>query len=53
MKNPLELLRQKEQEVLRLKKEIEALRIAARLLMEEGDQPVKANHDSRKVISMP
>jgi len=53
MKNPLELLRQKEQEVLRLKKEIEALRIAARLLMEDGDQPVKTNNDSRKVISMP
>ena len=53
MKNPLELLRLKEQEVLRLKKEIEALRIVARLLAEEGDQPVKPSTDSRKVISMP
>jgi hypothetical protein len=32
MKDPMELLRFKEQEVLRVKKEIEALRLTARLL---------------------
>ena len=44
MKNPLEVLRTKEQEVSRVKNEINALRIAARLLGDEqtmGD--TKAN----------
>jgi hypothetical protein len=53
MKNPLEILRLKEQEVLRVKKEIEALKVAARLLGEEGDQPVSKSAEPRKVISMP
>jgi len=53
MKNPLEVLRMKEQEVARLKKEIEALRIAVRLLGEEGDQPADLSPDKRKIISMP
>jgi hypothetical protein len=37
MKNLHEVLRMKEQEVLRVKNEINALRIAARLLHEETD----------------
>ncbi len=53
MKNPIELLRQKELEVTRLKKEIEALRIAARLLGEDGDQTGDRGPEPRKVISMP
>jgi hypothetical protein len=53
MKNPLELLRVKEQQVLRLKKEIEALKLVSRLLAEEGDRPAELNSESRKVISMP
>jgi hypothetical protein len=35
MKNPYELLRTKEQELSRIRKEVEALRIAARLLGDE------------------
>jgi hypothetical protein len=37
MKNIYEVLRQKEAELQQLQKEIEALRVAARLLAEEGD----------------
>jgi hypothetical protein len=43
MKNAYEVLRQKELEVSRLKQEVEALRVAAPLLSEDGeaedDQP--------------
>jgi len=38
MKNVYEVLRQKEQELARLEKEVEALRIAAPLLSEEKEQ---------------
>jgi hypothetical protein len=51
MKNPFELLRAKEQEVILVKRQVEALRIAARLLSEgkededhvlaDGDRPGK------------
>ena len=37
MKNVYEVLRQKEQELMRLEKEVEALRIAAPLLSEEKE----------------
>jgi hypothetical protein len=37
MKNVYEVLRQKELEVARLKQEIEALRVAAPLLSEDGE----------------
>jgi hypothetical protein len=37
MRNPYEVLRSKEQEIARLNKEVEALRIAAQLLGEEED----------------
>ena len=36
MKNPNEVLRMKEQEILRIKIEIEALRVTARLLSDEN-----------------
>ena len=36
MKNVYEVLRQKEQELARLEKEVEALRVAAPLLSDEG-----------------
>lgn len=52
MKNPLEVLRTKEQELSRVKNEINALRIAARLLGDEkpiGDP--KTN--GQQVIEMP
>lgn len=37
MKNPYELLRAKEQEVILVRRQVEALRIAARLLGEEKE----------------
>ncbi|HZR55428.1 MAG TPA: hypothetical protein VFA74_01025 [Terriglobales bacterium] len=51
MKNPFEVLKAKEQEIIRVKNEINALKIAARLLNEETngvDQ--KADH---RVVEMP
>jgi hypothetical protein len=54
MKDPLAVLRAKEQEIVRIKKEIEALRVAARLLREEGDAiPEDMKPDMRRVIPMP
>ena len=40
MKNPFELLRAKEQEILQVRRQIEALRIAARLLGDEDEDNV-------------
>jgi hypothetical protein len=42
MKNVYEVLRQKEQELIRLEKEVEALRIAAPLLSEEKESSAEA-----------
>ena len=36
MKNPIDVLRTKEQEILKIKVEIEALRITARLLADDA-----------------
>jgi hypothetical protein len=45
MKNPIQVLHTKEQEINRVKKEIDALRIAAQLLGDEGQtakpQPIE------------
>jgi hypothetical protein len=51
MKNPHEVLRVKEQEILRVKNEINALKIAARLLNDDADaaEPAPAN----RVMEMP
>jgi len=55
MKNPYDVLRTKEQELVRVRKEMEALRIAARLLgaedpaATEGDNAPKLRH----VVEMP
>jgi hypothetical protein len=51
MKNPLEVLRVKEQEIARVKKEIEALRITAKLLGEEPPDEGKVGF--RQVVNMP
>ena len=40
MKDPIEVLRTKEQQILRVKKEIDALRIAAQLLGDERQSAV-------------
>jgi len=54
MKDPLAVMRAKEQEIVRIKKEIEALRVAARLLREEGDEiPEDLKPELRRVIPMP
>ena len=52
MKDPLEVLRMKEQEIIRVKQEIEALRVTAKLLGEEsstGDGKL----EFRKAVKMP
>jgi hypothetical protein len=54
MKNPLEVLRMKEQEILRVRQEIEALRITAKLLGgEEASSPGDGRVDFRQVVKMP
>jgi hypothetical protein len=51
MKNIYEVLRTKEQEILRIRKEVDALRIAARLLADDS-APVAANGKSQ-LLEMP
>jgi hypothetical protein len=55
MKNPYDVMRTKEQELLRLRKEMEALRIAARLL--EAEDPAKSSDSAQpqmsRVVEMP
>lgn len=54
MKDLLEVLREKEEEILRVKKEVEALRIAAGLLGEEGKSPTSDHKtDFRQLLQMP
>ena len=55
MRNPYEVLKAKELELARVKKEIEALRITARLigLEEPGNGISLAKGDSRQVVEMP
>jgi hypothetical protein len=55
MKNPYDVLRVKEQEVIKIRKEMEALRLAARLL--GADDPGGANGQAQpkvpRVVEMP
>jgi hypothetical protein len=51
MKNPLEVLRMKEEEILRVRKEIEALTITARLLSESDELERKPEY--RQLLQMP
>jgi hypothetical protein len=57
MKNPNEVLRIKEQEILRIKIEIEALRVTARLLSDENSagagSPQRDQRDQRQLVEMP
>ena len=54
MKNPNEVLRIKEQEMLKIKIEIEALRITARLLSDDGhSETIQPKQDLRQLIEMP
>jgi hypothetical protein len=52
MKNLLEVLRMKEEEILRLRKEIEALKISARILSEAQAQTDKKTQ-LRHLLQMP
>lgn len=54
MKNPHEVLRQKEQELSRVRTEVEALRVAARLLEHDGGRSSgNGKEDGRQIIEMP
>jgi len=59
MKNPYEVLRAKEQELIRIRKEMDALRIAARLLGAEdkasgaSDTNGEAGPQLTRVVEMP
>jgi len=53
MKNPVELLRQKEQEIQRLKKEIAALKLAAPLLEEDEQTAPDKRAEWRQIIGTP
>jgi len=53
MKNPLEVLRIKEQEITRVKQEIEALRLTAKLLGEEPPSAEEGKNGFRQVVNMP
>jgi hypothetical protein len=53
MKDPFEVLRMKEQDILRVKQEIEALRIAAELLGEEPPSAGDRTIELRKIVSTP
>jgi hypothetical protein len=53
MKDPQEVLRMKEQEILRVRQEIEALRITAKLLGEESSSASEGKIEFRRAIKMP
>ncbi|HLB88892.1 MAG: hypothetical protein AUH86_22785 [Acidobacteria bacterium 13_1_40CM_4_58_4] len=53
MKNVYEVLRQKELELARLEKEVEALRVAAPLLSEEKESGIEGNKPSLASTTAP
>ena len=53
MKDPIEVLRMKAQDILRVKQEIEALRIRAELLGEERPSAGDGKVEFRRVVNMP
>jgi hypothetical protein len=53
MKNPMEVLRTKEQELARVRKEVEALRVTVRLLGEEGAVVGESKKEMQPVVEMP
>ena len=55
MKNPYDVLRMKEQELLRVRKEMDALRVAARLLGAEDPGTAKGENKPtlQRVVEMP
>lgn len=55
MKNPYEVLRMKEQELIKIRKEMEALRMAARLLGAEDPETANGQGQPKlpRVVEMP
>ncbi len=55
MKNPYEVLRVKEQELIRVRKEMDALRVAARLMGAEDPGAAKGEGQPKlqRVVEMP
>jgi hypothetical protein len=53
MKNPFEVLRTKEQELQRVKKEVEALRTIAPLLVDGPEKPPKGKPENGEPIELP
>lgn len=53
MKNPFEVLKNKEQEMVKVRKEIDALRVAIRLIGDEVSRPGESKVDLRSIIEMP
>ena len=53
MKDLLEVLRMKEQQLSRVKEEVEALRIVARLLGEDESTEDDREEDTRRVVEVP
>lgn len=52
MRDPYEVLQKKEQEVARVRKEVEALQIVARLLGEESPANGESKVDLKKVVDL-
>ena len=53
MRDPMEVLRSKEHEVAKVKQEIEALKVAARLLGDESHSNGDQRDDRKQVVEMP
>jgi len=53
MKNPYDVLRMKEQELIRVRKEMDALRVAARLLDAEDTAKAQGKPKLSRVVEMP
>jgi hypothetical protein len=53
MKNPFEVLRIKEQELQRVRREVEALRMIAPLLAESAEKPANGKSESHEAIDLP
>jgi len=53
MRDPLELIREKEKQILRLRQEIETLKVAARLLNESEEASSDEKKVDRRLLQMP
>jgi hypothetical protein len=53
MKNPLDVLRAKEAQIVQVKAEIDALRVVAKLLADDDSSNGKAQVELRQVVPMP